>query len=475
MIEFSQMLEKCIYKSGLTENQLAKISGFTRSYIALMKNGQRLSKDIVRMQKLLGALGLSPHEYDELWNMYLFERDGKQVFKLRESMISLIESFGRISKISIKTNHVYHIPDVKIIDNRIDTEILIKAIIEQEATKDQGRIQMILQDGFEFLFNLLPSVRSYNDKIKIEHIVCLDENGGSDFNAQIYNLTLLEKLLPTILSGENEGYEVYYYYDKVASRFSNMAILPYIILTSDYVMPISTNIESALIFNERDVCKLYRRFFQEQKRVCRCMLERLPADLSLYAHCNYHFDVEELYTIGAQPCFGVFPVDEMITKYIPEEKKDWLHIMKDTTARSRQMYQSLRTMTSYFTKKGIVKLLETGIIDELPHEVPVIIEHGDRKKLLGMLIQSIRRKEIKAYLLDEQKILFPVELIIHAYSFTEVNFIYMSERKETCFILKEQSLSRSVYSFLTDLKESTYVLGIEETLEYLEKIYSSFK
>ena len=72
MSEFSRALEAHIYRSGLTENQLAKISGFTRSYIALMKNGQRVSPDTVKLKKLLDSLSLSPHDYDVLWDCLLY-------------------------------------------------------------------------------------------------------------------------------------------------------------------------------------------------------------------------------------------------------------------------------------------------------------------------------------------------------------------------------------------------------------------
>ena len=82
MSEFSQALECGIYKSGLTENQLAKISGFTRSYIALMKNGQRVSPDTVKLKKLLEALSLSAYEYENIWNAYLKARYGEDTYKM---------------------------------------------------------------------------------------------------------------------------------------------------------------------------------------------------------------------------------------------------------------------------------------------------------------------------------------------------------------------------------------------------------
>ena len=132
MSEFSQALECGIYKSGLTENQLAKISGFTRSYIALMKNGQRVSPDTVKLKKLLEALSLSTYEYENIWNAYLKARYGEDTYKMHMSAISFIESFGRISTISIKSDFFHDIPDINTINNRMDLEVFVKAVLEQD-------------------------------------------------------------------------------------------------------------------------------------------------------------------------------------------------------------------------------------------------------------------------------------------------------------------------------------------------------
>ena len=72
MSKFSEHLDKCISNSGMTENQLAKMSGFNRSYIALMKNGQRVSPDTEKMVKLLDVI-CSPYgrqwKYPKIYHM----------------------------------------------------------------------------------------------------------------------------------------------------------------------------------------------------------------------------------------------------------------------------------------------------------------------------------------------------------------------------------------------------------------------
>ena len=91
MTNFAKSLEKYIYRSALTESQLAKISGFNRSYIALIKNSQRVPADVEKVRRLIAALNLSPYEYDSLWKEYLKARYGEEKFELQRQIVNLLK------------------------------------------------------------------------------------------------------------------------------------------------------------------------------------------------------------------------------------------------------------------------------------------------------------------------------------------------------------------------------------------------
>ena len=125
MSKFSDHLEQGIMSSGMTEKQLAQMSGFTRSYIALMKNGQRVSPDTEKMTKLIQALNLPPYESEELWKEYIRASVGDYVFERDLAVVDFIHSFNNVSDISIKAVHQYDIPDIKTVNNRMNLEYLI--------------------------------------------------------------------------------------------------------------------------------------------------------------------------------------------------------------------------------------------------------------------------------------------------------------------------------------------------------------
>lgn len=477
MSEFSRALEAHIYRSGLTENQLAKISGFTRSYIALMKNGQRVSPDTVKLKKLLDSLSLSPHDYDVLWDNYLKARYGEQIHELHKNVISFLESFRKISRISIKSDFRHDIPEINTIDNRADLEVFIKAVIEQEVHHKQGNIRMIMQGEFSFLFNLLPSILRSGNSLSIEHIVCLEGNEGQEAGNLGYNLKTLGVIMPILMASSGNSYEVFYYYEKISSHFSNSVLMPYMIMTHEYVINISTDLEYALISRDRDTYKLFEQLFLQKKKNCRRMIRRIPTGLNfLQNFVDNRPSSTDIYTIGSQPCFGMFPVNDLLKKYCTPVSPEIFSLISNFFTENQKFYrQEEFHMTSYFTKSGIQNLMERGVLEELPTELYVSMEPDDRLKLLKMLITEIKSGKYKAYLLDTEKFLYPPELTISAFNLTEANIIYLSPEVEARFTIEEQSLTRIIYNFLEELKVSTIVFGSEETVAWLESTYAAYK
>lgn len=471
MSEFSQELERGIYKSRLTESQLAKISGFPRSYIALMKNGQRVSPDTEKMKKLLEALSLSPYEYETVWNAYQKARYGNQTYELYKSVIAFIESFGKLPQISIKSDLYHEIPEIRTIHNRVDLEIFLKAVIEQEALQREGKVQMIMQEDFPFLYRLLPSLFRSNGNMRVEHIICLESADGETVENSRHNLQILGTLMPVFLAGSENGYEAYYYYDHISSHFASSVLMPYLVMTSQYVILISVNLEYAVISREPDVRRLYEMLFMQRKNQCRSMLCRMPAGPDLFEYYQKsRQDSDTIYMLGSQPCFGLLPVDAIVQNYWSEEKQGILRILLQIVEDNQKLYAGAKAVTSYFTRSGLRRLMDEGIVEELPGEISTVLAPEDRRRLLQLLIHAIKTGIYEGYLLDEQKIVYPRELQICAYSMMRVNIVYLSQNTEVRFVLKEQSETKTLYDFMIALKDSVYVSSQKETLAFLEAV-----
>lgn len=476
MSKFSEHLERCIMDSGLTESQLAKVSGFTRSYIALMKNGQRVSPDSVKMAKLLDMLNLPPYEYDEIWTEYVRARLGDSVYERNNAVIDFMESFGNISNTPIKSFYRHEIPDISTVDNRMDMEYLIKAVIEQEALKEDGNVRIIMQADAPVLKNVLPVVCRNNRNLKIDHIICMDnQSGNGGEKDELYNINMLKCLMPIIIFSDSENYKIYHYYDRVTSHFSFASLLPCMVLTQNYVISMNAGMDKGLIFREKEVIHLFDRLFQEHKRGCRMMFRRMEDDEELFEFFNTQTCTENvMYTIGSQPCLGVLKVDNLVRKYCTSENEKIRSLLENTIRRNKKFFDGeSKKIVTYCTRSGLKRFAEEGVVDELPITLYRKPEVCDRLDILQKLLAAMEKGKYELYLLEEHAMNFPRQLQICSYGMTEAIIIFMSDNKESRFVLNETSLTRILFEFFQEFIRSPQVCSKEKSFHFLEQLIQS--
>ena len=473
MSEFSEHLEKCMINSGMTENQLAKISGFNRSYIALMKNGQRVSPDTKKMVKLFEALNLSPYEYDELWRKYIRARLGDDIYERNMAVLDFIESFGNISNISMESSFDFKISDVKTVENRIDVEYLMKAIMERECEKKDGYIHAIMQADSVVFINSLHSIYKKNKNLPIEHIVCLENSGILENEKnQLYNIQLLKKLIPIAILSNSNSYQIYYYYDRVSSHLNMSSIMPYLIITSSCVLCISASVDRCIMLTEKEMHTLYENIFRDQKRKCRSLLRKIEGGVDMVEYYNSLSGKEEtVYSIAQQPCIGVLRLEHLVKKYFHHDNEKVIFLLEKFLRKNQEVRENSDVKNiSYCTKSGLRRLALEGVVDELPREMYRDLEVRDRIFVLKMLQSMIQKKKYELYLLDEQEINFPKELYVNVYGFTDASFMYISDKEKARFVLNEGSLTKILYDFLVELCKTPPVSSKEAAEAFLTEL-----
>ena len=472
MSKFSEHLEQCIIDSGMTENQLAKLSGFNRSYIALMKNGQRISPDTGKMIKLFENLKLSPYEYDELWKEYIRARMGEEIYERNMAVLDFMESFGNISNISIKSFFSHEIPDIRTVENRMDLEYLMRAVMEQEYLKENGFIHVIMQADSAALLNSLYTIYKYNKDFSAEHIICLENSGAGNSQGDIYNIQMLEKLMPVAILANSANYQIYYYYDKVSAHINSFSVMPYLVITSECVLNINASMDHGILIKDKEIRELYENVFQEQKRNCRLLLRQMESETDVVEYYHSLSGKEEIsYSIAQQPCIGVLKLDRLVKKYFCVENNQILTVMERHLQKNyRENEAGITKKVAFCTKNGLKRLALEGEIDELPREIYRNIEREDRIFILRMLQSMIQKGRYELYLLNEQEIQFPRELFINVNGLSEVSLAYLSEKENVRFILNEGSFSKIMYEFCEELNKTPQVSGGKTVEMFLEEL-----
>lgn len=407
---FSELLTTYIEHSGKTELTLAKLCGFSRSYIALIKNGQRIPTR-KKLELLISALELSPQESTRLWVQWEICKDSPGIGVQRQEFFNIIRDLSVFTGVQ---NHINLYADQNLKNLRHDSVVcgrgciqeVISLIIFRESMKENGEIICTLQDP-----ETLTLGNQFYLDIKINMILCMESCQVSR-TGQIENIILLRKCLH--MSMLCADYVPLYYYGAPATlRFS---ALPYIIRTSDAVMQLSDNLDFAIIHTETETLKLWTKLQEQQLRLCK----HLWKELSCADMASEWIDYQNVCIIGATALLDVIHVWENI-------------------ARNRKDFR----VTVYFSEKMFKSKID--------------IQNSNRyENLKKTIVQNkvLKQGICETYCIDEKYLTLPDGLVI--ISADNKLLIWYSNTKKSIQIT-ESSLTVTIHNILMDLKDSIYV------------------
>lgn len=469
MSEFSDILEKHIMMCGLTENYLSNITGFSRSYISKLINGQRVSPNIEKMTLLFNMLNLTPEEYAVLWDLYLKERLGNEKYQLNKEVLDFVDSFHMSPNINFKMDISFQIPDVKVITGRIDVESFIKIVIYKEANKKSGYLRVAMQGESERVLEAIRDALMMNDNFRVSHLVCMEKM--TDKNSY-ENIRLLKSLIPIILSGHEYNYHAYYYYDNIEAHFNRFSWMPYCVITEDYYVCVDAAFEHGVIYKDEDIrmfmIDLYESMIEECQRLCHPIYNNEQM-IQYYSQINVI--TGNTYTIAYQPCMGILDIEDLFDKYATNEYKTTLEGLKARIRKRREIYEKNQwKLVTYFTREGIEEFMRTGFSRELPKGIYGEISYEDRKKVIRSMLRMARDDIYYPYLIDERKYKWPEEVMVESSDLMHLGLFYNINQKYNRFIIQEVSLACLFHKFMVNFRDSMYTKTREETISYLESL-----
>ena len=132
-----------------------------------------------------------------------------------------------------------------------------------------------------------------------------------------YGLKLLEWILPLCLVADNH-YHPYFYYDhSTVSYYSDP--LPYFILVEDFLLCLSQDLKSAVLYKSSELIQYYRQSISETINQCESLLTCSMDPFDILKQYMDYSTLDGYYTIMAQPCFGKFYSREFIASKVPKE------------------------------------------------------------------------------------------------------------------------------------------------------------
>lgn len=477
MQEFHKLLTRFINEKNTTIYTLAKNTGIERSYIQKMKSGARIPAEKSTILKLAKGLMLTANESAELTEAYSIAKMGESKYYQRLFVQNIISSFAELqSKNSlilecniqnnlVMPNEIEHIAGVPAVHK------VLKAVMEIEASKEDGFIRIMAQPSFSYIYDCISTL---NSSTNVENIITLYKQDND--NAINYNLDVFQKLVPLFFSCPN--FHPFYVHDHVDTIFNDTTVMPVTIITSEYLLRISNDCKQALLIRDEKIRHLYVASFDKKKLNSKPLFDTINANPEQY-FANVaglmDFDAESNYNIMYQPC---------IVPYIPSETANACIntdiLTSEMLAQINEYLYSIstchNTFQMVFTEDGLDLFLRTGRIMEIPS---FMLRANPTKKqrleIIANFITAMEDGRAIAHIAKPNLFTIPKPIVITAYTKQQVMIHHFDESGSIhIFRLEEISLVNAFHDFLMWIQDCDLVYTQEESMEIVQNIYKKY-
>ena len=285
MSEFSDLLSSYIDEKKIKVYALLEYCNLDRSTMYKIINGKRNPSSEAVFQKITEFLHLTPVEYRRFKEAYLISKLGKDLYYRRKYTEKYLVDFPK----NFSEEPVLFLDDLRkmkddnysadmalrvsgntsgciVVSTHLELNHLLYYMISAETQKLSGKIVLLLQPDYEFLLNMLSSLKPTGN-LKIEHTFCVSKTNQMTENHEIYNLMYLNKILPLYFS--NQDYHPYYFYEDIFSHYYSMNGLSCMILTSEFAITCNSEYTMGIFYKDPAVVSMLWSLYDSYQDKCR--------------------------------------------------------------------------------------------------------------------------------------------------------------------------------------------------------------
>lgn len=464
---FSDTLSEYTKSKKLKIYQIANLSGIDRTLIQKMISGTRKPTNRAQVLNLCRALSLTHSETENLINSYCILEMGEENWRRYKSIQKLIQSFHIAeppSNISLNISDL-SLPDlcnIKVIHTSTTINRLLHSILLQESVHPDGFIKMMVQPTYFFLLNCLTSINF--EHTPIDHFICL-ESGPEQ---EIVNLENIQKIVPILLNCRK--YTPYGYYDHINSIFSSSIFLPNIILTSRYMIQISSDLSEAVVTDNVELIELCHKYFDVQQTNSWPIFEQLKSFEEYLHFMPSGQSISSSYCIMSHPC-----VLSLLSPQILQRILNISLLSSDTLNMIQSKFQlssepSFSTF-SFFSMEGLKQFCSSGTFAEVPAPFYSSLNKEEIQYLLKCIISLSEAGIYHPRIFRPNNFEIPENLCIGTVSRQNSAIVFNHPQKGLlAFDVKNITLSSAIYDFMEYLqKEETMTYSEEESLQKIKE------
>lgn len=476
MTLFSEKLKLYIEVSSQTIYQLSKKAEVNRTVIHKTISGERVPGNDF-LEKLYGALMLSPEEKKELRRLAERARVGEKVYRRREKVKAVIEA--------LNDNPLYNpaygfekrsfpaVPKTKtglqIIQGRKSIERQVMALLgDVFYNSEKPGLALFMPFQEKYLYELLYNFYITCDKeTQLLNLIAIEKDYKED-SACLRNLELLSSVLLFSLT-EKKGYRPYYYYTNGDHPYEEGVSMPYFIKTDKQVMTLSPDFETAFVYDGEESYGYFSdkidQFYQKAELLT-VYGESIP-EMFGWSFISAYQEI-----IEPAPCMGELFTDERIDRFLRKDipMRDELYTIGCNFY--RHVREDLGMPLSMFSFDGLIAFMNSGILPTLPTYVTRQLSMEERQEMLEEIIKNAKSEE-KPYIAINRKVFkVPVDLEIIKVSGQEIAIRRFNERGDelTTLFLHEAGLVDAFTDFMDYLKTSELVYDQETMVAMMKRL-----
>lgn len=482
MSMFSEYLRKVIEESSLKNMKLAELSGVDRSYIQKMLNGSKIPLGEERIVSMAQVLSLNSVKTDELLRRYHISKMGEEIYYRRKDIEKFICAYDKIGEeennllVIEERAHLEMKQETTVIRQRdVIVDVICGLLRESEDTGDKEILIKLQPENHEIL-KCLSKIGKKENNIKIQHLICID-NSQYEWTTRNNNLIYLKNILPII-----SKYEFYYYEEEIESHINNFSIVPYFIVTDNYLCLLSYTLDYAVLTKNKDMINLYQRQFKKQIDKAKPLLHSIDVPNDYKEGLVVGEDMVNMngkaYALENAPCMGPYLTKQMVYqcangKYISKEMT-WklLQINRDNIEKLKKK----RGMCFYFPDTGIEKFARRGRIIGIPDQAYDPIPLKYTIQLLEAVYTAMKKGDAEGYMVKSEAFTSLDNVYLDVFDKDHMQFFINSEDgKSQRVVIYEKKTCNAFYDFMETLKDGEMVYKKDETFQYFERVLGKLK
>ena len=474
MSKFSEKCKELLAANGSNVYRLSQSASLERTSLQRMVTGKRLPNQEF-VTSFCRALRIPLSEENELMELYKMECMGETAYKNQKTILQLFKHLADLEKTDYQTT--CSIADQgnlillsNIANQSYDTELLLQYVLknafhDEESTTVYTNLPGTCTLLSHYLHLLAPQ---YTKRLVLKQLIHFHISDSSTYE----NLETLNQILPLYFSNKID-YEPYYYYSTLSTSEQSSLLFPYYIITSNYVLQLSGDLQKGMLHSEPDIIQQYTNELLDKLSHATLLInhtDSLREANHLYTSLNTYSQINSLYSLGGLCQTELLsPADftELAIKYAGEymdlfdEYMGFVKLLCNSNQHIFTPYNSVKNFCTDGQCSGTLSVLFPPFDSEM------------RLRGLKYFFDNLESSNISIL---SENFIFPNSIVIELYDHQLLHIIHVSRNKEISFIsIRESSICEAFEEFFRSLNNSEYYCEKDDQKKSLLKMIHSLE